>query len=96
MPSTWWTAVVAGLDRLAAASPDLFGRVEAIGLSGQMHGALLLDAADRPVRPAILWNDGRSAAEAEALAQDRALSRCLGVQAHAGLHRTQDRLAETA
>ena len=76
----WWAAVVAGLDRLAATSPELFGRIEGIGLSGQMHGALLLDAADRPVRPAILWNDGRSAAEAEALAQDRALSRCLGVR----------------
>ena len=39
------------------------GAVRAIGLSGQMHGATLLDAADKPLRPAILWNDGRSAAE---------------------------------
>ena len=31
-----------------------------MGLSGQMHGATLLDAADKPLRPAILWNDGRS------------------------------------
>ena len=35
----------------------------AIGLSGQMHGATFLDAADKPLRPAILWNDGRSFAE---------------------------------
>ena len=76
----WWAAVVASLDRLAAAAPDLFGRIEGIGLSGQMHAALLLDAADRPVRPAILWNDGRSVAEAEALAKDRDLSRRLGVR----------------
>ena len=34
-----------------------------IGLSGQMHGATLLDAHDKPLRPAILWNDGRSFAE---------------------------------
>ena len=34
--------------------------VRGIGLSGQMHGAVLLDAADRVLRPAILWNDGRS------------------------------------
>ncbi len=67
-PDAWWAAVGAAFDRLAAASPDLLRRVDAIGLSGQMHGALLLDAADRPVRPAILWNDGRSAAEADALA----------------------------
>lgn len=76
----WWAAVVAGLDRLVAATPDLFDRVEAIGLSGQMHGALLLDAADRPVRPAILWNDGRSAAEAAELARRADLSRVLGVR----------------
>ncbi len=37
--------------------------VQAVGLSGQMHGATLLDADDRPLRPAILWNDGRSAQE---------------------------------
>src|SRR6201999_130995 len=35
--------------------------VRAVGLSGQMHGATLLDESDRPLRPAILWNDGRSA-----------------------------------
>ena len=75
----WWAAVVAGLDRLAAASPDLFSRVEGIGLSGQMHGALLLDAADRPLRPAILWNDGRSAAEAAELARRADLSHRTGV-----------------
>ena len=34
--------------------------MKAVGLSGQMHGATLLDAADKPLRPAILWNDGRS------------------------------------
>jgi xylulokinase len=37
--------------------------VRGIGLSGQMHGATLLDSADRPLRPAILWNDGRAGAE---------------------------------
>ena len=46
----------------------MFARVEAIGLSGQMHGAVLLDAQDRPVRPAILWNDGRALEEATELA----------------------------
>lgn len=67
-PDLWWDAVAAGLDRLHAAHPDLFARVEALGLSGQMHGALLLDATDRPVRRAILWNDGRAAARARDLA----------------------------
>ncbi len=75
----WWDAVAAGLDRLAAASPDLFGRIRGIGLSGQMHAALLLDAADRPVRPAILWNDGRSAVEAAELARRADLCHTGGV-----------------
>ncbi|MCA6282714.1 MAG: xylulokinase, partial [Phenylobacterium sp.] len=42
-------------------------RTRAIGLSGQMHGATLLDAEDKPLRPAILWNDGRSGRECIAL-----------------------------
>ncbi len=41
-----------------------------IGLSGQMHGATLIDKADRPLRPCILWNDGRSAEEAAELDAD--------------------------
>ncbi|MCI4645239.1 MAG: xylulokinase [Hyphomonadaceae bacterium] len=63
-PSDWWTATnmaVAGL------SVDLRHRVRAIGLSGQMHGATLLDSAGAPLRPAILWNDGRSFRECAAL-----------------------------
>jgi xylulokinase len=44
--------------------------VRGIGLSGQMHGATLLDRAERPLRPCILWNDGRSATEAAELDAD--------------------------
>ena len=49
--------------------------VRGIGLSGQMHGATLLDAGDRVLRPAILWNDGRSGAECAELERARA-ARC--------------------
>jgi xylulokinase len=66
-PEDWTAALFAALDRLAAEAPRGLAAVRAIGLSGQMHGAVLLDAADRPLRPAILWNDGRSAAECAAL-----------------------------
>jgi xylulokinase len=62
-PEHWWTATVATLDRLLAENPKAMAAVQGIGLSGHMHGATLLDAADRVLRPAILWNDGRSAAE---------------------------------
>ncbi len=66
-PDLWWQAVRQALAEMAAATPDVLGRVAAIGLSGQMHGAVLVGRDDRPLRPAILWNDGRAAAEATAL-----------------------------
>jgi xylulokinase len=65
-PADWWRAALGAIDTLleAAAREGIpASRVAAIGLSGQMHGATLLDARDRVLRPAILWNDGRSDAE---------------------------------
>ena len=62
-PDHWWAAVCETLDALAAAEPRRIAAVSGIGLSGQMHGATLLDDADAVLRPAILWNDGRAAAE---------------------------------
>lgn len=56
-PADWWAAVETAV---AALDPALRRRVRGIGLSGQMHGAVLLDADDRVLRPAILWNDGRA------------------------------------
>ncbi len=62
-PDAWWDASAAVLDRLAADHPKLMSGVAALGLSGQMLGVALIDAAGRPIRPAPLWNDGRAAAE---------------------------------
>jgi xylulokinase len=59
-PQAWWRATVNAVHGLPAVPRS---GVQAVGLSGQMHGATLLDAEDRPLRPAILWNDGRSALE---------------------------------
>ncbi|MGB8812809.1 MAG: FGGY family carbohydrate kinase [Paracoccaceae bacterium] len=65
----WVDAVWSCLDRLAADAPAAMAAVQAIGLSGQMLAALLLDQNHRPLRPAILWNDQRALAEcAELLA----------------------------
>ena len=61
-PADWIAAAEVVFDGLAAAH-DLDG-VAGIGLSGQMHGATLLDASDQVLRPSILWNDTRSHAEA--------------------------------
>ena len=62
-PRDWWQANERTIDALAASRPVEVAAVTGIGLSGQMHGATLLDAADEALRPAILWNDGRSARE---------------------------------
>ena len=64
-PEAWWRATEAAVDAVAAQA-SLAG-LRGIGLSGQMHGAVLLDAEDRVMRPAILWNDGRAGAECAAL-----------------------------
>jgi xylulokinase len=61
-PDDWWAATEQAVLALPA---DLRASAKAIGLAGQMHGATLLGADDRPLRPAILWNDGRSFAECE-------------------------------
>jgi xylulokinase len=72
-PEQWWTATKIAVSALPAAARS---KVQAIGLSGQMHGAVLLDAADRVLRPAILWNDGRAGREcAELEAASRAVGR---------------------
>jgi xylulokinase len=62
-PEHWWQAA-ADVTRTLLAS---HGGVEAVGLSGQMHGAVALDAAGRVLHPAILWNDQRSGAECREL-----------------------------
>jgi xylulokinase len=73
-PALWWSAAVEAILRLPATAR---AAVRAIGLSGQMHGATLLDAADQPLRPAILWNDGRSGAECLELEQREPRARAI-------------------
>ena len=62
-PADWWTACLAAIDTLKASHAAELASVRGIGLSGHMHGAVLLGKDDEVLRPAILWNDGRSAAE---------------------------------
>jgi xylulokinase len=69
-PADWWTAAQSAIDQLleAAGRAGISARqIVAIGLTGQMHGATVLDAEDRVLRPAILWNDGRSEAQCRQL-----------------------------
>jgi xylulokinase len=62
-PSDWVAGVEAAVAAIRRHAPAEFAGLSGVGLSGQMHGATLLDAHDKPLRPAILWNDGRSFAE---------------------------------
>jgi xylulokinase len=59
-PQAWWRASCEVLRELARQAP---GRIAALGLTGQMHGAVFLDADGEVIRPALLWNDQRTAAE---------------------------------
>ena len=62
-PNDWWKATLTALAALRAAQPKAYAAARSIGLSGQMHGATLLDERGEVLRPAILWNDGRSHAQ---------------------------------
>jgi xylulokinase len=66
-PEDWWQATLRALDAIAAAHSSAMAAVRGIGISGQMHGAVLLDKDGQPLRPAILWNDTRSERECREL-----------------------------
>jgi xylulokinase len=78
-PEDWWRATEAALAQLGV--PEVSG----IGLSGQMHGLVALDAADAVIRPAILWNDGRSQPECDELEARLGLERLVGLTGNRAL-----------
>ncbi len=65
-PADWISALESAVEELRATYPE-FSRVRGIGVAGQMHGATLLDATGKVLRPCILWNDTRSHVEAARL-----------------------------
>ena len=64
-PLDWWRAVVDGIRELTNGIDKT--QIDGIGVGGQMHGLVALDAEDRVLRPAILWNDGRTSCEVDFL-----------------------------
>jgi len=76
-PEDWWTATRAAIAALKSDNASALSAVCAIGLSGQMHGATLVDSAGAVLRPAILWNDGRSGAECATLEAREPRSRAI-------------------
>lgn len=77
-PAQWIKACETAIDGLRTAHPKEFAAVAGIGLSGQMHGATLLDENDQVLRPSILWNDTRSYKEAAELDADPAFRAITG------------------
>jgi xylulokinase len=78
-PEDWWAATEAVLDEL-----DGDG-AEGIGLSGQMHGLVVLGAERRPLRPAILWNDGRSQPQATRMEAELGIERLVALSGNRAL-----------
>jgi xylulokinase len=66
-PHEWWTGVSQSIRRALAQAKVTGADVAAVGLTGQMHGLVLLDGAQRVLRPAILWNDQRTGAQCDAI-----------------------------
>lgn len=64
-PEDWWRGVVKTVRQVMRKGKWKAGDVKAIGLSGQMHGSVFLDKSNQVIRPALLWNDQRTAAECD-------------------------------
>ena len=80
-PDDWWRGALEVLERLERTA----GRPAGIGLSGQMHGLVALDASGRPLRPAILWNDQRTAAECREIEETLGVDRLVGLTGNRAL-----------
>jgi xylulokinase len=68
-PGDWWTATIASIRAVLNPAQLEANHVAALGLTGQMHGLVLLDAAGKVLRPAILWNDQRTSEECRTITQ---------------------------
>lgn len=74
-PEQWWSATQRSIRLALASGPAEPGDVVGIGLTGQMHGLVMLGAEGEVLRPAILWNDQRAAAECDAIRDALGLAR---------------------
>lgn len=79
-PADWWAGAQVVLGALSGE-----GAIAGIGLTGQMHGLVALDAAGRVLRPAMLWNDGRTAAQCAQIEQRIGLQRLIGLTGNRAL-----------
>lgn len=78
-PELWWTATKAAVAGVLAEAGVPGEEVVAVGLTGQMHGLVLLDAAGEVLRPSILWNDQRTGAECDEIRERIGKQRLIGI-----------------
>ena len=74
-PRDWWQACGAAVRKALQTSGVRAQDIGCVGFSGQMHGAVLLDAADEVVRPALIWCDQRSEAQCRELEESSGATR---------------------
>ena len=67
-PADWWQGSRAAIGQVLRDGAVVPEAIVGLGLTGQMHGAVFLDQADEVIRPALLWNDGRTAAQCAEIA----------------------------
>lgn len=84
-PEDWWRAAKEALSGVAEKVRGSAEEILGLGLTGQMHGAVFLDAAGEVIRPAILWNDQRTAAQCEEIAESVGEERLLSVAGNPAL-----------
>lgn len=84
-PADWWNGVVTCVRQVLTQGNVDPAAVAAVGLTGQMHGLVLLDAAGEVLRPAILWNDQRTAAECAWITEKVGLQRLLALTGNPAL-----------
>ena len=76
-PDDWWRAAVGAIRAVLSHDNITPDSISAVGLSGQMHGAVLLDADDKLLRPSIIWCDQRSEAQCQQLTEQIGASRLI-------------------
>jgi sugar (pentulose or hexulose) kinase len=81
-PADWWQATAASIQRALREAGARREAVLAVGLTGQMHGLVLLNGARRVLRPAILWNDQRTADECRSIEERVGKDRLLALTAN--------------
>jgi len=84
-PTEWWQAVQATVRQVLEISGIASSEVAGVGLSGQMHGSVFLDADNQVIRPAILWNDQRTVAECDEITEKVGAKRLLATVANPAL-----------